>query len=122
MIGPGVQLVFVLGGEVEVVVGKLASLVVHRCLVSELELGGRQDDLVSDVLSADGVDDFIVDDLDGPVGGDVAVEVRRVCDVLGADFEGDAKGIEFGVGLCGNSLLVLDGGISVSVDGGVDAE
>jgi hypothetical protein len=45
-----------------------------------------------------------------------------VRDVFGADFKGDAKGIEFGVWLGGNSLLVLDGGISVSVDGRVDAE
>jgi len=104
------------------VVCKLASFVVHGRWVSELELGSWHNDLVPDILSADGVDHFIVDNLDRSVGDNIEIEVGRVCDRLAADFECNAKRVQFRMKLTRDNFLKLNSGISVPVDGRVEAE
>ena len=122
MIRSRVQFVFILTGEIEMVVRKLASLVVHGRLMSELELGSGHNNLVSDILSADRVGHFIVDDLHRSVGGNIEIEVGGMGDCHAADFECNAKRVEFWMRLSRHSLLILDRGISVPVDGRIDAE
>src|SRR5215471_10065519 len=102
-------------------ISEFTTFVMHRSMMSKLQLCGCHDNLVCNGFATDGVNDLVVDEFDSTVGTDIDIKVGRMSDKMRSDFIRNTERVEFRMGFSRQRFLILNCRVPVTVDGRINS-